>query len=741
MQSADAVVRLQALDGAWETCGSDRRVGVVPEDIQLQANEWGPDTASFTLKRIASALWPDLSAFTPVEVEIGGVVVWDGFITQTPTTEADGGSVSVQCKGWQYHLDDDSFEKIWTHSSLPDWKDARSCGNIDLSYFRASGTVTTENGAIVMGWSIGDNLANNTYLGVVFDAGPDSEIAAASFNYLVPTGTAMASGTGNLCVYMRAYDTIETVGSGGGYAATEWTGSYTSGSSQISFADINTGGTGGSGNLGGTFSSPGRYVMIALRWVGTSGALSGNDLMFQIKNATLTTDATKYLPSVGHNGANGVVDGTLASDVLSGALDYAPLLSTATTKVTPTSFKIPHFGSVTGGKTPREYITAANSYEDQVVKLAPGRVLTSIDRPTTPSIAAGAWGGTVFADASANSSDEVYNKVVVEGSGADGEPLRVDRYSSALASPSSYTVATSSVATPTTTSSVTGWTAAGGGTFTANTSGGLWQTLNIASTLSGSFASRFTFRAGVPYTLNYSFNQAAILYDYGLATPPYTGEIRMVYPSVRFGSISTSDYASVPISFSKAFQDCTIVWRPAADYNYNQVNFQFAMNGAAGPWPYSGISGYSYNFGTVRVDSTTSLGSLPDRRGFLRTKRLQSSAPLTVAAAQRIGDAYLTSHKAIPLKGSVTVQPGGIRDYNTSAAIHPSQLLLKTGELIHLSHRTDPDTGAHGRDGQVASVTYTHATQSADLAIDSQRNRFEALLERLAVVTNNRLNR
>jgi hypothetical protein len=131
--------------------------------------------------------------------------------------------------------------------------------------------------------------------------------------------------------------------------------------------------------------------------------------------------------------------------------------------------------------------------------------------------------------------------------------------------------------------------------------------------------------------------------------------------------------------------------------------------------------------------------TIPDRRGFTRTKRLQVEAMTTTTAASQLGDTFLTSHAVTPLKGSVKIQPGGARDYLSGSEIHPSQLLLDVGERIHLSHRIDPDTGAHGRDGDIASVTYDHADQSAQLSIDNQRNRFENLLSRLSVVTGSAL--
>jgi hypothetical protein len=58
--------------------------------------------------------------------------------------------------------------------------------------------------------------------------------------------------------------------------------------------------------------------------------------------------------------------------------------------------------------------------------------------------------------------------------------------------------------------------------------------------------------------------------------------------------------------------------------------------------------------------------------------------------------------------------------------------------LMHFSNRIDPDTGALGRDGRIAQVTYNHNEQEAQVSIDNQRNNFEALISRLSAVIGQR---
>jgi hypothetical protein len=127
--------------------------------------------------------------------------------------------------------------------------------------------------------------------------------------------------------------------------------------------------------------------------------------------------------------------------------------------------------------------------------------------------------------------------------------------------------------------------------------------------------------------------------------------------------------------------------------------------------------------------------TLPDRRGFIRTKALQISAAMTDEAANQIADTFLAVHKSTPLKGTLTIQPGGAREIPGDAHIHPSRLSLMAGELVELSHRVDPDTGGQGRRGVIAGGSYDHDTETASVSLDNSRDNLEAILARYGVVT------
>ena len=57
-----------------------------------------------------------------------------------------------------------------------------------------------------------------------------------------------------------------------------------------------------------------------------------------------------------------------------------------------------------------------------------------------------------------------------------------------------------------------------------------------------------------------------------------------------------------------------------------------------------------------------------------------------------------------------------------------------TGDRIRLADRWDPDTGGMGRDAEITQVTWTQATDTAQLTTDSPNDRLEVVLTRLAAI-------
>jgi len=792
MQTVDAAVRFQTLDGVWETCGVDRLRGVSPEGLKMEANNWGADTASFDLKRDPGGLWPDIAAFTPVEIEVGGVLVWDGFISQTPTTESDGGSINVQCKGWQYHLDDDSFERIWVATKPSDWRDIREYQAHSPRIYRPGATVNIGDGSVVLGWPASSTAQQFTYAAIVFDAGPENTIAAAAVNWQVEAaaGATNLGSSANMKVYARASNSLTTLHS----------------TTSIAINGVAMGGLGTqSGNQGGTFSTPSRYVLVGMQFEGTTNATT-SDFMVKFTNLSLAYSTSNFYratttgtatsgagqTSITLASAVGVaagqtvygtgiaagttvssiigntltispattaswssgnalsfsdksIAGPLASDIVKDCLPKAPLLDQSTGDVTSTSFNIPHFASIDGGKTPREYMDAANSYHNNLLKLNPGKKLLFRPRLTTPTVSIGKWGGSEFEDAAANSADEIYNKVIVEGTGPDGLPVRISRTASNLSlkglvpiqvtgipnadfnsvSNWSATPALYSTIATTTTNAISGTS----GKWTLGNPG-LSPTVGTAYSVTGLMTSGFVFQKGVTYTANIRMRSYSTAF-FGAS----------FYPQMTFGSATdyavgpAPDYVLTGVGFTYTM---TIAWTPTSDVNSSGVSLKLELDPA---WIDSVVLAAGDYFILDDWTITFNKATLTDRRGFVRTKRLQVDGIVSSSVAAQLGDTFLASKLVTPFKGSVEVAMGGARDYLSGQTIHPSELLLEVGELMHFSHRIDPDTGSAGRDGYITAVSYDHDSRKASVAIDSERKRFESLLSRLAVVTNAKLNR
>jgi len=723
MQTADAAVRLQPISGRWETCGVDRLRGVSAEGIKLDANNWGPDTASFTLKRDPGALWPDLLAFTPVEIEIGGVLVWDGFISQTPTSDSDGGSVSVQCKGWQYHLDDDSFEQVWVDSMFSSWKSPTEFQGARPNYYRPNVTAEVGDGAIILGWGKGIESWQNTFAGVIYDAGPEAKISAITATWLVEKGSGFAGSTsGGFQMYARGASSVSALAlTGPSLNAFGATG-------------VSMGADGTTKTVGGTFSTPCRYVLLGLRRDDATAVATSNYIA-KVTSIAVTGKSSYYTAAAGSTPAK--ITGPSGEQIVTEALTKAPLINGSPNIQTASpAFNIPNFSSTDGGKTPREYIEQANSYYGFIAKVNPGRSFVFKPKASAPTVAVGRWGGSRFEDASSNSAEEIYNKVVVEGTGTDGASVRVSRYASGvsglLSAGPSQTVPQSlyngDFSSVTTGSNLSYWASddATAATFLRNASSqGEFKIVNgtkAAYSATGTVQSGFVFKNGITYNLTFT---AVTNSD------PYITFV----PACNFGS--ATDYASAAASSYIGLSNTatiTVSWSPASDVNTATTPVTIKVS----------LDSYPMEVGLIAVNDTVTiddmlvsyaLPTLVDKRGFSRTKRLQVESMVTPALAAQLGDNYLRSHAQTPLKGSISVDGRGARDYLSGATIHPSQLLLEVGERIHLSHRIDPDTGAQGRDGDIAGVSYDHDQQSADVSIDSQRNRFENFISRLAVLS------
>jgi hypothetical protein len=702
-QDKSVAIRVQTLDGMWETLGVDRLRGVWPENDSYTADEWGPSKCSFDLKRDPGTTFPDLSAWTPCEVEVGGVVVWDGRIQETPTREAER-VVNVQGNGWQSHLDDDQYQRTYVHRKLADWRDSRSFVGENLvagamESFTSAGQVTSDRGVIALGWQNGAILPANASVGVKLDMGAGQAVTSLAVEVHGITGSANSAAK----LYVVASASEVAFGSGANYAFTPPT-LVTLGTTTSVYQ--------------GNFPTPARYVTVCLNV--PAGITLNGDVTVRLAVLVTTTDTTYSVAAS--------TDSTLkATDIIPDALNRATLLlSSDRSGIDPNgtvTFVFPEFGA-SEQRTPREVIDAADSVHGYRKKVAVGRRMIFEPKPSVPSVEIGEWPGSEFDDASANSGDEIYNAVVVEGTGPDGAPLSIGR-SAAQQSGIPLQAITSPAATnPSFATNTTGWSALAStvtrdtGVFDSSPASGRWDTGGAALAAGARIKATFTgtFKAGVPYQLSWRWRWTGAV---AVAVHAYFG------PVATSGWDTTSDREEVAWSATNiGWSTQVLSWLPQAD---STTVVLIIVDEAP-----------SSRTGLFYVDSLALNGALPtivDRRGFVRKQTLPVKCSLTTALGQQIGDTFLAAHKTTPLKGSVKITgDGAARDIRTGASVPPAHLLLMTGDLLRLSDRVDPDAGGHGRDGRIAEVTWTPATDSATVALDSRRTNHEALLSRLSVV-------
>jgi hypothetical protein len=386
----DLTVRLQALDGRWETVGLDRYRGVVAEHFTAAANRWGSDTCSFDLRRDPGAIHPDLSAFTPCEVDIAGLLSWSGRVRAAPSREGADSVISVQGQGWQYHLDDLVYERKYVHTNLSDYRDVRDLLTANLGIHRSGYQVTNGAGVISLVAPNGVPVVAGTACGVVYDFGLPG-VRRVSWNITSSNDTAA------FAAYIIGHDTPYW---GEGVGREDYLNNLT----------LNSFG----GNTTGSASStnPHRYVTLLLYNAVTNGT-PAVDQWFRFNSVRLYGE-TSY-----ESGNQSVLR---LDDIANDALDRTTiLLSPDRGGIEPGTFDIPE--AIVDGSSPREVIEAFNAYENFETKIDVDRRPIIRPRPTAP----------IYETADGeindvgNDGESVHNLVIVKGEGPGGEQLSVER--------------------------------------------------------------------------------------------------------------------------------------------------------------------------------------------------------------------------------------------------------------------------------------------------------------------------
>lgn len=694
-------VLLRAANGYWCEVGKGVARGIAVEGLQVGVDRSGPLSASFTLRRDPSHSWPELGAFNEAVISLAGVPVWSGRVREAPGSSGDDDTISVSGSGWQVHQDDDLVSVGFVHSRISEWRDGRDIPYSVTAWSRTA-TLSNEGGGAVWGWPIGVEVTQNTGVGVTIDTG------AHHPGVRQVVGRVWAeNGVSAHVLYVRLHDTPDP----------HLTGSFTD---LVSALDQST--LSGSVNSptvvgGGTPASRGyRYVTVFSWQAGASGT-TGASHMLHADALVLFSDPSYEVGNESDLTASDVVNAVARSGSL-------PLLSDDLSGIEPTSFPIPDYWPE-AFTTPRQVLEAVNAYHDYQLGVDAERRLFFRAPSDVPVLESGEWSGASMSDASSSSGDDVYNKVVVDATGADGLPLQVVRYSADALPEVVARTEVGGISNPSFETNTSGWSASLAGTTLTRTTGtwshyegsaGLtvgttntYLACEVQTTVSGLEPGR-SYSIRIPHNSEVGAPAGGFIYEWYAAIFDGVGQVAKIN---RTGYLSgwQVDFLSFIAT------DTSMTLRLGALVPAPQVSGGFAM----------------FNVDALRIYQVEA--NVVDRHGFARAARLPVSAALTEAGADQIGVTWLRNHATTPLKGSLSVTAnGGVRTVRGGAPLHPGHLLLYYGAAIRLANLEDPDTGGWGRVGRVASVNYDHDSQTASVEIDNERHRYEALLSRLAAV-------
>lgn len=668
-------VSVQDQDGRWQQLGAGSLRGVWPENVEVTSDIWGPKALSFDLHRDPDVGWPDLQAYLKVEAQVGGLVVGQFRVTDAPTRSADT-VISVHCEGLQFHLDDDQYERIYVHTDVTAWQDARSFVTAPLAYLPAGLSVSSDHG-LVLSFPQDVSTAANARAAAFLDLGPACVGQRVVLTYEITPASPGAS----WYLLVRGYDDPATFESG-----------------FVSIISVNNP---AGGTVHGSAGTGRRFIGIELY---NGGAITGlaNDVTVRITSVQVFA-ATAY-----ESGDASILRG---DHVVTDALDKATMqLSPDRSRVEQTSgFYIPEFAP-DGPRTPRQIIEAADVFYDRQRKVDEQGRMVYRDRPTTPALKVGGWGSSEFEDASAASGEDVYSRVIVQGQDPVGQPVRAERFHAPSGVPVSPVIDNASADS----AGTSGWSTGGAASWT------LARDTTIYDTAPGSI--RFDKNAGAypfqPYaSFTGTFKAGQVYRLTGKIRVSAAGDVRVILA----GADNSDERVVLPATTWTSFE---AHWQPKADESGILVFFYLgsATNTAAQVW-----------LDSLKLETLTA--TVIERRGFRRTHTLDSGFTLTAASAARLGDVFLAAHRTTPFKGrGQATGNGSVRDYLTGMPVGPERLLLHTGEPLHFDDRLDPDTGAVGRDGRLVQVTYKADTDTATFDIDSSRGDFDRTLQRAGVL-------
>jgi hypothetical protein len=453
--------------------------------------------------------------------------------------------------------------------------------------------------------------------------------------------------------------------------------------------------------------------------------------------------ANRSIGNVGYWNGTSLKSSLTADTVIKDALISGNTPLTTNVSTAP-SLQIPH-ATTNGMSTPREMIDQANSYHGWITRVNENKELVFKSRPTVPVVQLGKWSGYDFTNQAVTSGQDVYSRVVVDGQSETGGTIRVGRTAAQLASAVQLSTSAGSSLTDDQRALIRVQDRATGYVFNptngpakVNASDktfvvpGIYRA-GVTYVIKGTFVYQNATSSSYPQALTLSVGRDGYCVASGTSTATGTtlstsgtGTNKVTVYGVNNG-VETGPFAVQVLWTPDTDQD----WTTGNLLSFNVLNGNFGA-GDTTPSCYLGL--YSNTDARSR-DWSISIRSatLAEMRGIRKTYQLNVPGVQTAATLAAIGDAWLYDHFRAQFKGTVSCSGGqALRQFSTGDAVHPSRMLLQTGELVQLTDRVDPDTGQLGRDARIAAVTYTHDDESVSLELDNRRDNLQTFLNRLA---------
>lgn len=391
------------------------------------------------------------------------------------------------------------------------------------------------------------------------------------------------------------------------------------------------------------------------------------------------------------------------------------------------AYRLPSLAYVGQDKSARELIDAANAVHDFQWGVRPGRRVFAKFRPTSATLGTSSQ-RSKFRDATLHSAAEVVSKAVAQGTGPDGQPLRVVDYGA----PAAVAVPNASADS----ADFSAWAAAlsGGGANAASvlratgTSHSAPASFLLSAevhagtgTVLGTWDldTGVTFHPGRVYTVTLAYRMTGTDL-FWLTTPGGAAVIGAPGADNAFGGLKYTGWTK-----DDTWRVVTVTWTQTL----REPGILRLMRKMTAP-------GAGYSTESFYVDSIELVGppaSVPARRGFDKSKTLSVSQRATTPILRRLAQLYLSNHQATPMKGDLTAAPGTVDDLASASPVDVASLLNRCGEFVRIDDRADEVGGRAIREGRLVTVTYSHQQMTSGCSLDNQRGGFDVLLARYGV--------